>query len=353
MIVKLAGASSIASSAGAELAGRAGQSYPADVLLVNIDSTGGWTVAARELAAAFEAAGARVAIVGTGPVPRVRTYALTDFTQARMARRAARRGLAEHRPDAVVYCSILASLLWPVAGTIWLDALAAENRPGRHGVWQRVVEQRRLAQAPLVLTMGARSLDSVDGRRSEHIVVPVPVDPSVGERGARDIDVLAYAGNPEKKRLDFILATWARIRREGERLVIAGIDGLAPADGVEVAGRLPGDAYRALLRRARVFAHAPTREDYGIAPLEALADGCRLATTPAPGPYPALDLARELDPRLVSDDLGAAVRVALDDPLPGYAERAAELMVPFSRSSVARTLACDVLPRIVPAWAER
>ena len=58
-------------------------------------------------------------------------------------------------------------------------------------------------------------------------------------------------------------------------------------------------AYRALLRRARVFATAPRREDYGLAQLEALADGCVLVTTAAPGPYAALPLARALDGRLV------------------------------------------------------
>ncbi len=339
--------------------GRAAAAAP-DLLIVSIDSTGGWTVAARDLAAAFESAGARVASIGTGPVPLVRTYALTDLTQAWLARRACRRGVREHRPAAVVYCSILASLLWPLPGAIWLDALAAENRPGRHGVWQRVLEPRRLAAAPLVMTMSERSLAPLSGRRGraaglEPVIVPVPVDPSAPDGaavgGPRDIDVLAYAGNPEKKRLDFILATWARVRRDGERLVVAGIDGLRPAPGVEPAGRLPGPEYRALLRRARVFVAAPTREDYGIAPLEALADGCLLATTPAPGPYPARELARELDPRLVSEDLGAALRVALDDPRPGYAARAAELTRPFGRRAVVRTLASDVLPRLVPRFA--
>ena len=78
----------------------------------------------------------------------------------------------------------------------------------------------------------------------------------------------------------------------------------------------PGD-YRALLRRARVFVAAPRREDYGIAQLEALADGCVLVTTAAPGPYAALPLARELDARLVGDGLAVALRVALDAPAAG------------------------------------
>ena len=75
-----------------------------------------------------------------------------------------------------------------------------------------------------------------------------------------------------------------------------------------------------------------------------------LVTTPAPGPYPALALARELDPRLVAEDLAPALRAALDDPAPGYAARAAELVAPFSRDAVTATLSQHVLPRLLPGW---
>ncbi len=88
---------------------------------------------------------------------------------------------------------------------------------------------------------------------------------------------------------------------------------------MQSAGVVAQEEFRGLLSRARVFVAAPRREDYGVAALEALACGCLLVTTPSPGPYPALDLARELDPRLVSDDLPGAIRTALDDPRPGYA----------------------------------
>jgi len=115
-----------------------------------------------------------------------------------------------------------------------------------------------------------------------------------------------------------------------------------------VAGRLAPDHYGAMLRRARVFVAAPRREDYGIAPLEALADGCMLVSTPAPGPYPALRLARTLDPRLVDDDLAVALRIALDDPVRGYSDRATELLAPFRRAAVDRTIAQRVLPRLLP-----
>ncbi|HWX52159.1 MAG TPA: glycosyltransferase, partial [Solirubrobacteraceae bacterium] len=118
-------------------------------------------------------------------------------------------------------------------------------------------------------------------------------------------------------------------------------------EGVRVMGTLPPWDYRALLRRARVFVCAPRREDYGIAQLEALADGCLLVTTPAPGPYAALPLVRELDPRLVSDDLDAALRTALDDPAPRHVERAYEALAPFSHEAVDRLVAEELLPRLL------
>ncbi len=319
----------------------------ADVLVVSVDSTSGWRAATRELADSLERVGARVAVAGTGPLPRVRTFALTDLLEARAARRAGERGIAEHDPKAVIYCSITAALLWPRPGAIWLDSLAAENRPGRHGVWQRVVERRRLTQAPLVLEMSPGALGTVPPPTDGTIVVPVPVDPSGPVDQPRDIDAITYAGNPEKKGLDHILRTWDAARRGGEKLVVAGVEQLVPRPGVELAGRLAPDAYRALLRRARVFVAAPRREDYGIAPLEALADGCQLVTMPAPGAYPAFEIARRLDPRLATDDLVSAIRAALDDPLPGYATRAAELLAPFSRAAVDRTARERVLPRLL------
>jgi hypothetical protein len=322
-----------------------------DVLVVGNGGTTGWNAATRELSEALRAAGAAVRTVSTGVTPEVRTFMLTDLVQARAARTAATRAIAEAQPAAVVYCSITAALLWPRPGAVWLDAIAAENRPGRHGVWQRLVERRRLVQAPLIMTMAPNSLEPLDGRpHADTVVVPVAVDGSGPIDGPRDVDVLAYTGDPIKRRLDYILAAWARARREGETLVVAGLERSDPPTGVRFVGRLAPDEYRDLQRRARVFVAAPRREDFGIAPLEALADGCMLVTTPSPGPYPALGLARRLDPRLVSDDLAPALRAALDDPVAGYAARAQQLLEPFSRSAVSDTLARYVLPRLLPAW---
>ncbi len=326
-----------------------------DVLVVSLGTTGGWRAAADELVASLERAGASVALVQARPAPRMRTFALTDLSQALATRAAARRGIAAHRPGAIIYCSVTAALLWPVRGAIWLDSVAAENRPGRHGVWQRRVERRRLAAALLLMTMGERALDPLGPRFRESVLVPVPVEPSAADPAAapaeREFAAITYAGDPVKKRLGVVLAAWEQTRRDGETLVVAGTNEVRSRSGVEVAGKLAPGAYRALLRRARVFVAAPRREDYGIAPLEALADGCILVSTPAPGPYPALDLARSLDSRLVSGDLEMAIRTALDTPVPDYAARALELLAPFRRAAVDRTVADEVLPRLLPGRA--
>ena len=320
----------------------------ADVLVVSLGTTSGWRAAADELARAIGRAGAKVALVSAGPVPRVRTFALTDLVEALASRRAAAAGIAAHEPRAVIYCSITAALLWPSPGAIWLDCTAHENRPGRHGIWQRSMERHRLAQSQLVMPMSQSALGPLRDRYGGP-VVPVPVEPSgpALTGAARDVAAIAYAGDPVKRRLDLILAAWARARRDGETLVVAGTDTLAPRQGVEVAGRLAPADYRALLRRARVFVAAPRREDYGIAALEALVDGCMLVSTPAPGPYAALPIARALDGRLMSEDLEGALRAALHSPMADYATRARTALAPLQRNAVDQLVANELLPRLL------
>ncbi|UGS39177.1 glycosyltransferase [Capillimicrobium parvum] len=321
----------------------------ADVLLVSLASTAGLRAADAGLAGALERAGASVAVVAPRAPRPVRTFALTDLAWARAARAAAARGIAEHRPDAILYGAMGAALLWPRPGAIRLDAPMAANRPGRHGLWQRPVERRRLREAPLLVAVSAQTLDETPRPHPPAVVVPIAVAPSgpSASASARDVAALTYAANPHKKGLDRVLAAWARARRPGEELWVAGVEPGARSDGVRWAGRLPAGEYRTLLRRARVFVAAPRREDYGIAQLEALADGCVLVTTPAPGPYEALPIARGLDPRLVGDDLAMAIRTALDDPAPGYAARAAAALERFGPAAVDATVARELLPALL------
>jgi len=205
-------------------------------------------------------------------------------------------------------------------------------------------------------------------KRDRALVLPVPVESTADcgderSRSAapRDIAAITYAAHPSKKGLDRVLSAWRRLRGErrsggSEELVVAGASAeqlqrlglVAPGEeGVRVVGALAAQDYRALVRRARVFVCAPRREDYGIAQLEALADGCLLVTTAAPGPYAALPIARELDSRLVGEDLLSALRTALDDPMRDYAQRARLALAPFSPSAVDRLVAQELLPRLL------
>jgi glycosyltransferase involved in cell wall biosynthesis len=344
-----------------------------EVLLVSLGSTSGLRLADEQLCDALRAAGARVQLARAEPPRSMRTMALTDLAWARAARAAAQRALHERRAGdgrpagvpAVIYSSTTAALLWPLPGAIRFDACAAANRPGRHGLWQRPLERRRLAASTLLLPWSEASLREcpaaagrTSGASGAPLVVPVAVSPSGPAPSERDLAAITYAANPLKKGLDRVLGAWRQVRANsdpGELLVAgtdarelrrAGIEVPQADEGVRLLGSLPSEEYRALLRRARVFVCAPRREDYGIAQLEALADGCMLVTTPAPGPYVALGPAREADPRLVGEDLAAGLRAALLQPLPDYFERVARTLEPFGPVALAQVVRGELVPRL-------
>jgi glycosyltransferase involved in cell wall biosynthesis len=320
-----------------------------DVLIVGLGATHGLHAAEDELAGALLRAGADVMLTRAERPRDVRTLALTDLAWARAARRAAVEALADHEPRAIVYSTTTAALLWPLPGAIRFDAPAAANRPGRHGVWQRPVEARRLRQSPLLLPWDPGALVEAGSPPTPALVVPIPVEPS-GDAIPRDIAAVTYATNPYKKGLDRVLAAWDAIRAPGEELIVAGLRG-PDREGVHYAGTLDHDAFRALLRRTKVYVTAPRREDYGIAQLEALADGARVVTTPSPGPYAALPLLRRNGLGWVAepDALGGALRAALDDPTDDtiYAERALDAITPFRRATVDAIVSGDLLPRLL------
>jgi glycosyltransferase involved in cell wall biosynthesis len=320
-----------------------------DVLLVSIAGTHGLLAADDELAASMRRAGARVMVARVRAAREPRTHALNDLAWSVSARRAA---LGAPRARAVLYSTVTAALLGPFPGAVCFDAPAAGNRPGRHGVWQRPAERRRLERATVLVPWSEGALAEAPRVSTPSVIVPVPVRASGAEpAGGRDIAAVTYGANPSKKGLDRVLAAWRSVRCDGEELVVAGLSG-ADEPGVRFAGALDRSAYRALVRRARAFVCAPRREDYGIAQLEALADGTPLVTSAAPGPYAALPVARALDPRLVAPDgdiagLARALRLALDDPAPDYAERAAAALAPWSPAAVDTVVAERLLPLLL------
>ena len=178
---------------------------------------------------------------------------------------------------------------------------------------------------------------------------------------------MAYVPDPKAKGLDVVVGGWAAAGVDGARLEVYGLDpdwarahlrrtGVAEPDSLELRGTVPATEFRARLRRARVFVHGARWEDWGQAPLEALADGALLATVPSGGPYEGLRLARQLEPALVAGDIDAAalalaIRAAFE--LPGerahaYRDQAAELLRPYPSESVQETVAARA-----PAGAAR
>lgn len=338
-----------------------------DVLIVSLGSTQGLRTADDALHDSLVRAGVSVAVARAQPPGPTRTLMLTDLAWARAARAAAMQTLAqlERSPRAIVYSSTTAALFWPLPGAIRFDAPSAGNRPGRDGLWQRPLERRRLERAPLLLPWsegGLREAQTPARSANGGLVLPVAVEPSGPPEPVRDITAITYAANPTKKGLDRVLAAWRCVRGDLDRhphgvgeLVVAGAEVsdlekagfTADAAGVRCVGTLRQDEYRALLRRARVFVCAPRREDYGIAQLEALVDGCLLVTTPAAGPYVALPIARVLDRRLVCEDLEGALRASLKDPSADYAARARDALAPLRRDAVDRVVRDELLPRLL------
>src|SRR5215213_1108728 len=227
---------------------RAGRDNAAlmDVLLVALGGTAGLRAADDAFADSMRRAAASVAVVRVTHAREPRTFALTDLAWAVPARRATAAALRNARPRAIVYSSSTAALLWPEPGAIRFDAPAAGNRPGRHGIWQRAVERRRFADAPLLLPWSEGALAEAPAPHGPALVVPVAVAAS-GPATRRDIAAITYGANPEKKGLDRVLSAWRRVRRDGETLVVAGLAG-RDEDGVRFAGMVPAGDYRALLR---------------------------------------------------------------------------------------------------------
>ena len=92
----------------------------------------------------------------------------------------------------------------------------------------------------------------------------------------------------------------------------------------------------------------PVALDFKYHHLEALADGCRVVTTPAPGPYAALPLlAAGLGWVVPAHGLRAALRAALDDGDAGYGERALAAIAPFRRDAVDSIVAAELLPALL------
>lgn len=349
---------------------------PVDMLLVSPATTAGWRRADGELTRALEGLGVSVASC-TSDYRLVRhlrrTMLITDLAEAVAARRALTKALRRYEPRAVVYSSPQATMLQPRerlrgATAARFDAPVALNRRGFGSRLLRALERRGLGAVSLLLPFGLASLPQVREAldvETPTIALPVPLEAAATE-GNHDPIALAYAANPHKKGLDLMARAWQLATPARWRLVITGIDQergrrflqkrrIVEPEGIEWAGLVEPDRYRKLSARASIFLAASRFEDYGIAQLEALADGKLLVTVPSDGPYEALHLVRALDPRLVSDEvsaealaraLGTAVSLS-EEERSNLRSRAQVQLRPYSRESFGQRLAEQVLPALL------
>lgn len=346
-----------------------------DLLVVCSASTPGNRRSELELVSALRELGLDVALATTdyGLLARVpMSLNLMDLTRALSNRLATSRALRRFAPRALIYGTAGAALLEPeqrlARAAVRFDSLAVDNRLGARHLLARVIERRMVDRVALLLPFSGPSTWPPLARdhQQDPIALPTPVEP-FAPAAIRDPLVVCYGGAPEKKRLDLLIGAWKEAALKAPyQLAVAGIDsetgrrwlnrrGIPEPERVSWLGRLDSDDYRSITSRAAIYLSASRYEDYGIAQLEALADGALLVTAPSEGPYEALALARSLDPRLVADGLAAsplagALRAAAalsDSERANYRSRARTLIEPYSRAAFRELLSRQVVPTLL------
>jgi len=346
-----------------------------DLLVLSLGTTHGLRVADSMLIAMLREAGASVDAfsVKIGATDRLRRgYPVNDLVEAIASRRAVNAALEKQPcPRAVLFSTTTAALLAPpirVPYAVRLDSPAALNRRGVLNAPVRVLERRSLAGARLLIPLGAAGAAAIPPGSAATEVVPVPIEPSGDVDGVRDTDLaVAYTPDPKAKGLARLCAAWAQVADGARRLEVFGITNDAalaflarrkmpqPPPSITFRGFVSIEDFRATLRRAQCFVSAARWEDYGQAPLEALRDGALLVTAPSDGPYEALAIARDLDPRMVAQDLeafslAAAISAAFerDDPArTAYRQRAAARLEPYRWQHAVTALRTRVLPALL------
>jgi hypothetical protein len=344
-----------------------------DVLVVSLGTTLGWRHTDRLFVEQLRRADVRADAVtvrfGLAGLLR-RGYPLNDLVEMHAVRRALETALAEHEPRAVVLSTTTAAMALPelsVPYAVRLDAPARMNRPGARNRLLHVLERRGPSRARLTLPLSRSAIAELPPGSAPAVVVSPPVEPSGPAGDERERVAVAYVPDPKAKGLDVLVAGWAAAGVPDARLEVYGLDpdwarshlrrsGVPEPAGLELRGTVPARDFRARTRAARLYAGGARWEDFGQAPLEALADGALLATVPSGGPFEALRLARELgEPSLIASEvggeaLGAAIRAAFelpDERVRAYRAAALKALRPFQPEAVQKTVEQEVLPRLL------
>jgi glycosyltransferase involved in cell wall biosynthesis len=320
----------------------------------------------------LERAGARTEAVsiGRGAADRLRRgYPVNDLVEMYAGRRTVREAVERLEPRALIVSSTTAAMLLPslpIPYAVRFDAPARLNRPGARNAFLPLLERRAMRRARVTIPFSVAGAEALPVGAARPIVVSPPIDPSADPPPAeREPLAVAYVPDPKAKGLDVLVGGWAAAGVEGARLAVYGLDpewarshlrrtGTPEPESLDLPGMVPAAEFRAALRRAHVFVHGARWEDWGQAPLEALADGALLVTVPAGGPYEGLRLARRLDDRLVAERIDAAALAPAigaafelpDERVRAYRERATELLAPYRSGNVQEIVARELVPAL-------
>jgi Glycosyl transferases group 1 len=308
-----------------------------DVLIASPGTTLGLRGAAHDLFATMLELGIDADLVTLPPRPLGRLgdlapLALTDLGVAARLRWEITKRLRHVRPRAFVYGTSIATVLEPGdrlrVSAVRFDQLAAVNRPGVRNALTRFLERRRLRMVRILLPCSSAS-ELPPGLAS--IPLPPPVRPWRNEQATRERDFFCYAADPHKKGLDLIVEAWGMATIRNAKLIITGIDadagraflqgaGVVEPSGLSWAGRLSPDRYRSVTSSLAAHITASRREEWGIAALEALADGALLVAVPGAWRTEVVELARDLDPHLVAADRSPEALAVAMRHAHGYSE---------------------------------
>lgn len=189
-------------------------------------------------------------------------------------------------------------------------------------VFARAMKRSRLLVTSLWLAkyfrrQGCDILYSADVGVSRKMFVEDGAPSSEG----RPFDVLLIAKRGAHKRRAEVLALARVLAERGRtvRLIDQAPDDQSPVaqPGIVVSGAVSADSMRDLYRRSHVFVGVSRAEGYGLTPLEALLQGCKVVTTPTPSTanlhHPALRVVAGSEDLVLR--LAAVVETSIDDAL--------------------------------------
>lgn len=258
--------------------------------------------------------------------------------------------LAESRHDILVGLANSGPALHPRHLVVIHDA-AVFRFPENYGFRYRVLHQtlcRLFAKRARLATVSEFSRTEiehylgVDGSRvavcpngADHLGKVAP-DTAIVDRLALGNErvILAVGSASRNKNLGLILDAWRKMPSGNGRLVVVGPvnerifahnGGLADVQGVLYPGRVSDAELAALYRRADAFVFPSRYEGFGIPPLEAMANGCRVFASDIP---PLLEVCGDAaryfgvdDANALADLMAGALNDSSPPPLSAMAER--------------------------------